>query len=110
MLSLSSEDFAGTKLRHAGRILALFYANWCPFCKNSLTLFEATMRSRADPIGALVDISDTENRLWETFDVKIVPTLVGFKDGEPTVRKNGIPGRGLDSTELENAVSELQRL
>ncbi len=66
------------------------------------------MQGREDPVGALVDISDMGDPLWERFDVEIVPTLVGFRDGEILVRKNGVPGVGLGAQELEDVLREMQ--
>ncbi len=59
-------------------------------------------------MAAIVDISDMDSPLWERFDVEIVPTLVGFKDGKPLVRKNGIPGVGLSAQELDEVLREMQ--
>ena len=73
-----------------------------------LALFEMVMKQKTDPLGALVDISDTDNPLWETFDVKIVPTLIGFGDGETISRKDGVAGVGLGMLELNDAIREMQ--
>lgn len=108
MLTLSEESFNGTRLLDSRNILVLFYAGWCPFCRSFLKLFEATMKQKADHLGALVDISDTNNPLWETFEVQIVPTLVGFRNGQPFVRKDGIAGVGLGERELEDALCKLE--
>jgi len=107
-LTLGAHDFAGTRLLDSRNILAVFYAGWCPFCGSFLTLFETTMKEKTDPLAALVDISDTKNPLWENLEVKIVPTLVGFREGEPVVRKDGVPGVGLGMPELEDALREMK--
>ena len=109
MLSLTSDNFAGTKLLDSRDILAVFYANWCPFCIRFLKIFEGTMMKRTDPLGALLDISDESNPLWETFEVEIVPTLVGFSNGVTIVRKDGIPGVGLGMPELEDALRKMKQ-
>jgi thioredoxin 1 len=108
MLSLKADNFSGTKLFDSRNILAVFYATWCPFCRRFLTIFESTMTKKNDPQGALVDISDEDNPLWETFGVDIVPTLVGFRGGAAIVRKDGVAGVGLGMPELENALRKME--
>jgi len=108
MLALGVDNFTGTRLLDSHNILALFYADWCPFCRSFLALFETTMKDRTDPLAALVDISDTNNPLWETFQVEIVPTLVGFRNGQAVVRNDGVAGVGLGVSELEDALRKMK--
>jgi thioredoxin 1 len=109
MLSLKLSDFSGTRLIDSRNILALFYASWCPFCRSFLGIFESTMIRKTNPQGALVDISDENNPLWETFKVDIVPTLIGFRDGVTIVRKDGVAGAGLRTTDLQDALRKLEK-
>jgi len=109
MLSLRPDDFSGAKLIDSRDVLALFYASWCPFCRAFLTIFESIMMKRTNPNGALVDISDENNPLWETFKVNIVPTLVGFRDGAAIVRKDGIAGVGLGISDLQDALRKMEK-
>jgi thioredoxin 1 len=109
MLSLKPNDFSGTRLLDSRNVLAVFYASWCPFCRRFLTIFENSMMKKTNPQGALVDISDEDNPLWETFEVEIVPTLVGFRDRAAIVRKDGVAGVGLGMPELEDALQEMEK-
>ena len=65
MLRLGIDGFDGTEALDSRSIIALFYANWCPFCTRFLRLFEEAMQERENPVGALVDISDMDNPLAE---------------------------------------------
>jgi len=109
MLSLRPDDFSGTQLLDSRNVLAIFYAKWCPFCRTFLAIFESTMTERTNPGGALVDISDQNNPLWETFRVNVVPTLVGFIDGVPIVRKDGIAGAGLGTSDLQDTLRSMEK-
>ena len=60
-------------------------------------------------IGALANISDESNPLWETFKVDIVPTLVGFRDGLVIIRKDGVASIGLGMPELEDALRKMEK-
>lgn len=101
------DDFLGAKLVDSRDILAVFYASWCPFCRSFLKIFEDTMTKKTTPSGALVDISDESNPLWEALNVNVVPTLVGFRDGEAIARKDGISGAGLNISDLEDALRKM---
>jgi thiol-disulfide isomerase/thioredoxin len=109
MISLTFRDFSGTALLDPRSVLTLFYADWCPFCRSFLTIFESAMVKSAEPLGALVNISDENNPLWETFKVDIVPTLVGFRDGLVKVRKDGVASIGLGMPELEDALQKMEK-
>ena len=109
MLSLKPNDFSETRLLDSRGILAVFYASWCPFCRSFLGIFENTMTGKTDPEGALVDISDETNPLWEVFKVDIVPTLVGFRGGMAIARKDGIDGAGLSESDLQNALRMMKK-
>ena len=108
MLSLTPDNFTGTRLLDSRNVLAVFYANWCPFCRTFLKVFESTMKKRTDLLAALIDVGDEDNPLWEVFGVNIVPTLVGFREGTAVVRKDGAPGVGLGIHELEDALREMK--
>lgn len=71
--------------------------------------FETAMNGGGLP-WAEVDISDTEDPLWETFEIKVVPTVIVFKDGQPVFRRDGILGRGLSRIALEETVEEMKNL
>jgi thiol-disulfide isomerase/thioredoxin len=107
-LTLGVENFAGTRVLDSRSILTVFYAEWCPFCRNFLKAFEATMKGKTNPVAALVDISNGSNPLWETFAVQIVPTLVGFRSGEVIVRKDGVAEVGLGVLDVEDALRRMQ--
>jgi len=109
MLSLKPDDFSGTKIIDSRNILAVFYASWCPFCRRFLPIFESTMTKKTDPQGALIDISEDDNPLWEIFQVEIIPTVIGFRDGEAIVRKDGVAGVGLGLPELEDALQKMEK-
>ncbi len=108
MLTLGVDSFTGTRLLDSRNILALFYADWCPFCRSFLPLFETTMRDKTDPVGAIVDVSQTSNPLWENFEVEIVPTLIGFRNGQGIVREDGVAGVGLEMPQLQDALRKTE--
>ncbi len=51
MLELGPDNFSGTRILDLRNILAVFYAEWCPFCRSFLSLFEKTMKDKTIPLG-----------------------------------------------------------
>lgn len=87
-------------------VIAVFYAEWCPFCRAFIPEFD-----NAKPTGfelAKVDLSDWDNPLWEQYNVDVVPTLIAFKNGEVIARKDGVLGGGLQRKDLEEFLKQLK--
>ena len=104
---LRATDFSGRTLNRDGVIAAVFLASWCPFCRRFRPVFESAAEvSRTQ--WAFVDVSEDENELWDTFDIHIVPTIVIFNDGKMIWRKDGVPGRGLSETDVEEALRQIK--
>jgi thioredoxin 1 len=103
---LSDADFDGGRIRRDGPVLVMFYADWCGFCRRFLPKFEAFAKVAPFPC-VIADASDEDSALWETFSIKIVPTVVAFKDGVPVGRKDGRRGLGLSEDDLRFAASTL---
>lgn len=100
--------------RLARRILVVFEADWCGFCVTFLPEFARRARTAlADPAGGAVefvdvDLSDEESPLWDRYDVRVVPTLVAFRDGVPVGRIDGRLGRGLKAVDVDSALALLR--
>ena len=105
---LGPSDFNGKHLKRPGTLAVLFAAEWCPFCQRFGPIFESALAQKSAP-GALADLSDLENPLWEIFDIQVVPTVLVFKDGEPVYRKNGVLGQGLPSNAMDEVVKLLPK-
>jgi len=92
-------SFDGVRLTTAGIVVAVFLADWCPFCRSFRTeilRFAAERRWKL----LVADLTSEESPLWDRFHVEIVPTVVVFRDGEAVFRRDGVAGRGLGPTDL----------
>jgi thioredoxin 1 len=103
---LGADDFDGERLRRPGTWAVAFVADWCPFCRRFRPIFE-TARGRGRFELAYGDVTDYETPLWERFDLKVVPTVVAFRDGAPVFRANGRFARGLNAADVEKVVAAL---
>ena len=106
MFKLSGPDLSPI-LKSASPVLAVFYAEWCPFCISFLPEFEA-LKSENFQV-AEVDISDEENPFWEEYRIDVVPTLIAFEKGKETYRRNGRRGVGLSNKDIDDLRRELEK-
>jgi len=107
LMSFQSSDFDGTKLKKSGIIAVLFTAEWCPFCRQFEPIFQSAKES-SDFKKGVVDLTDEENPLWEVFDVRVVPTIVVFREGNQVLRKDGVLGRGLPVDTMARLMKEIE--
>ena len=105
---LGAADFDGEQLRRPGTWAVAFSADWCPFCRAFEPEFEKLRGSGSFEV-AIADMTDMETPLWERFQVDVVPTVVVFRDGKPSFRRDGKLGRGLADSDLTAVRQELAR-
>jgi thiol-disulfide isomerase/thioredoxin len=101
--ALQPTDFKDGKLLIDDKILVFFYAEWCPFCRKSFPLLKSLNESESKVFR--VDLSNLDNPLWDSLNIKIVPTLIAFKNGTEYWRKDGISMIGLTKKDFEQAVT-----
>ena len=106
---LAVSDFEGTQLKKSGVNPVLFAASWCPFCAMFRPSFESALRKRGIEYD-IVDLSDLENPLWESFEIDVVPTVILFNDGVPVMRRDGLSGRGLSKDVIQEVIGEIEAL
>lgn len=99
---LESSSFRASKLKKGGKVLLFLYAKWCPFCRAACKETEI-IRGNAQYESYAVDLSDESNPLWEDLGVEIVPTLIGYADGEEILRKEAERFVGLKRSDFQAA-------
>jgi thiol-disulfide isomerase/thioredoxin len=85
----------------------MFYADWCPFCMAFKPTFEDLAQKEHVDYGE-ANISHYEDPLWEQFQIRVVPSLLIFKDGKLFKRKDGIPLQGLSKADLDEVTNDLR--
>jgi len=106
MRRLRLDDFNGKDIITRTPIAVLFHAEWCPFCIAFKPKFEATVPKGFEL--AIADLSDWGNPLWEDFGIRVVPTLIAFKNGKAIWRRDGRYLRGLKNKDLEAMMGAFQ--
>jgi thioredoxin 1 len=103
---LSAQDFRGAQLTRPGTYLVDFSASWCSFCRRFLPEFQAREGTIAANF-AIGDVSDESSPLWEEFGIRVVPTLIAFREGVVVGRWDGKFMRGLSREHLDLAAAVL---
>jgi thioredoxin 1 len=85
------------------RIVALFYASWCPFCTRFLPVFIKHAEQTGRPF---VLVKDDQEAMAGAYSVKIYPTVLFFENGAVSKRLDGAPGIGLDEQQLMEFISQ----
>lgn len=93
-------------LKAQDRVLALFFASWCPFCVKFLPIFSGCVQENGL---FFLRVQDDEESIADRYAVKIYPTVLFFKGGEIAGRLDGRPGVGLTDKQLEEFIRSCQR-
>ena len=94
------------ELRSRDRALVLFHADWCPFSRAFLPLFEATEPEANVPF-ARANLLQPMDPRWDEHRILTVPTLVYFEHGEELERLEALRGRGIGRVDLERFLEDV---
>lgn len=104
MENIEPEQFE--KLLSSGeKTLAMFYADWCPFCRRFKPVFESA-KSKYKKIE--IKLNEDENPMWDRFAIPAVPTVIAFDGNKIVARKDAKMGVGLDKSDIDSMLNELK--
>jgi thioredoxin 1 len=89
-------------LRATDRVIALFYASWCPFCARFLPIFKKHTEAEGQ---RFVMVQDDQETIADQYSVEAYPTVLFFENGVVSKRLDGVPGVGLNEKQLAEFVS-----
>lgn len=98
---LRTMDFEGTRLQRVGTYVVCFGATWCPPTRRFVPKFVARNGHLAAHL-AMADITDLKDPLWDTFHIRITPTILVFRDGVVLHRFDGRRFIGLRNSDLDH--------
>ena len=101
MIEVSDKLNLESYLRKSRRVLALFCASWCPYCRDFLGVFTEVAPKSGVDLALRVRIDDYDNPLWEEYSIAAVPTVLFFDEGKIRWRLNCQVGAGLSEKQLK---------
>ena len=102
MIEVSNKRDLERLLKKNKRVLALFYASWCPYCRIFLPVFDKNVSNRRFNLVLRVKVDDYDNPLWDEYSIKAVPTIIFFDEGQVSRRLDGRLGYGLNEKEFKD--------
>ena len=100
MIEVTTEQDLDKQLASNIRVLALFYASWCPFCRSFLNIFNKHAQNPGNDTCIKVRIDEDENSLWETYAIEAVPSIILFENGQVKSRLDCHLGAGLNEKQF----------
>lgn len=88
------------QLKENKKVLALFYASWCPFCRSFLSVFDRNATKQGFNVAIRVKVDDYDNPLWDEYCIEAVPTVILFDGEKVCMRLDGRLGCGLSEKQF----------
>jgi len=101
MIEVSDKLSLESQLRKSKRVLALFYASWCPYCRSFIGAFNEVAPKSGFDLALRVRIDDYGNPLWEEYSIAAVPSVLFFDGGKISQRLACKLGAGLSEKQLK---------
>jgi thiol-disulfide isomerase/thioredoxin len=100
MIEVDNKQDLNEELKKNEKVLAIFYASWCPYCVAFVPVFNKKVGNFS--VGPVIHVllDDYDNPLWDDYDIEAVPTVVFFEKGKVCRRLDGRFGVGLSEKQL----------
>lgn len=110
MIEVDNQQDLDRELKSNSKVLALFYASWCPYCGKFVLVFDGKIANFN--IGSVIHVllDDYDNSLWDDYDIEAVPTIIFFVKGKISSRLDGRFGVGLNEKQLRVWLQEFDSL
>jgi thioredoxin 1 len=82
-------------------VLIDFYADWCAPCRAMKPILEDLKTKMGDEVSIFKIDVDKNEAIAQQYEIRSIPTLIIFKNGNPIWRKSGIAS----ATELQKALA-----
>ena len=100
MIQVDNKQDLNSQLKANEKVLALFYASWCPYCIRFVPVFDKKVVNFK--VGSVIHVllDDYDNPLWDDYSIDAVPTLIYFEKAKVSRRLDGKSGLGLSEKQL----------
>lgn len=102
VIHATDDDFDAIVLESPGITLVDFWASWCAPCRMMEPILDEIAIEQAGRDVRVVKVnSDEEQETAERFEIRSIPTLIFFKDGEPLFEMVGMVPKPVLERELD---------
>jgi len=84
-------------LKVEDKVIALFYASWCPFSQRFLPIFQKHVEKEGR---YFIMVRNDQETMVDQYSVKVHPTVLFFEKGIVLKRLDGVLGVGLDEKQF----------
>ena len=105
---LGTADFSGERLNRSGTYVVCYSAKWCPVTRRFMPKF-SRLKGTLPATFAIADITDLQSPLWDSFRIRITPSIVVFRDGVILQRVDGKRFFGIRDARLAELTAVLAR-
>ena len=107
MIKVSDKKTLDALLQQNTRIIVLFCASWCPFCRSFFSVFDRRVAKYSFNSTVRAYIDDDDNQLWEDYSIEAVPTIILFERGQVVRRLDAELGAGLSEKQVDEWLAKL---
>jgi thioredoxin 1 len=93
-LDVTTETFEQEVINSDKHVLVDFWAEWCGPCHAVAPVLDRIAAEREDELKHVKVNIDQQQELQQRYGVASIPTLILFKDGEPTAAEIGAQPKG----------------
>ena len=106
MIEVNNKHDLEKQVKKNKRVLVLFYASWCPYCRSFLATFDKNILKRNFECVLRVNMCEYDNPLWDEYSIAAVPTVILMDEGKVCRRLDGRLGEGLSEKQLSEWLEE----
>jgi thioredoxin 1 len=110
MNQINSQKELTEQLSKHPKTLAVFFASWCPYCRNFLATVDKTLGNYGFEYILHVSLDDYDNPMWDTYNVDAVPTLIYFEKGTISKRLDARSGEGLSENRCREWLEKFKKM
>ena len=93
-LEVTTETFEQEVIKSDKPVLVDFWAEWCGPCHAVAPVLDRIAAEREDELKLVKENIDNEHELSHRYGVASIPTMILFKDGEPSAAVIGAQPKG----------------